>query len=361
MNERKNEASWSESRLRWRIDVQRNGQRRTFYSAQQGRRGKLEAERKADEWLNGGRKKEMRVGELCKLYLDGIDTGHSSCHRLREESTINTWILPYWEHLKVDSLTNLDYKAAIYRPAECQPPRSKRTCGHVRSVISALYNTALMANVEMVPPYRLPLPKAATVKEHQVLTNAEFKRLLTEGNQYWYIHAFRFIAVLGLRRGELCGLRREDLDGNLLTIRRSVNNLGETTVGKTASAQRQIFLPKMARQILRDQRKQMMSAGIASEWLFANTNGEQIEPNALYNRWVFLRDRLELPSISIHDLRHTMISTVKNDVELPLIKSVVGHTPKMDTLGTYGHDTGNDAETAAAEIDAVFDRILETR
>jgi hypothetical protein len=33
----------------------------------------------------------------------------------------------------------------------------------------------------------------------------------------------------------------------------------------------------------------------------------------------------------------------------------------MDTLGTYGHDTGNDAETAAAEIDAVFDRILQTR
>ena len=162
-------------------------------------------------------------------------------------------------------------------------------------------------------------------------------------------------------RPDLDGLRREDLDGNLLTIRRSVNNLGETTTGKTASAQRQIFLPKMARQILRDQRKQMMSAGIASEWLFPNTEGELTNPNSLYNRWCETRRSLNLPPISIHDLRHTMISTVKNDVELPLIKSVVGHTPKMDTLGTYGHDTGNDAETAAAEIDAVFDRILETR
>lgn len=354
--ERRNEASWSEKQCRWRIDVQRNGDRRSFYSPQKGRKGKLEAERKADEWLGNGRKREMRVGELCQLYLDGIDTGHSSVHRLREESTINTWILPYWKHTKVSALTNLDYKRAIYRPAECQPPKSKRTCGHIRSVISALYNTALMANVEMAAPYKMPLPKAATVKEHQVLTNAEFKRLLTEGNGYWYIHAFRFIAVLGLRRGELCGLKKSDLNDNLLTIQRSINNQLETTTGKTAAAHRCIFLPKLARQILHDE--QQMLGETESEWLFPNTQGEQINPNALYNRWIYIRQRLNLPPISIHDLRHTMISTVKNDVELPLIKSIVGHTPKMDTLGTYGHDTGSDAEIAADKIDKAYQHLL---
>ena len=357
--ERKNEATWSESRLRWRIDVQRDRQRKAFYSSQPGRRGKLEAERKADAWLNRDDKKEMRVAELCQLYLDNIDKGHSSCHWLREDSTIRTWILPFYAHQKVSSLTNLDYKEAIFRPVSCDPPRSKRTCGHIRSTISALYSTAVMAKVQMEMPYKLPLPKAATTKEKRVLTNEEFIRLLTEGNDLWYIHAFRFIAVLGLRRGELCGLKRSDLNGNLLTIRRSVNNRLETTEGKTASAHRQIFLPKLAREILKEQQAQ--TSGIESEWLFCNTNGGQINPNALYNRWIFIRKRLDLPEISIHELRHTMISNIKNDVDLSLIKSVVGHTEKMDTLGVYGHDTGNDAQIAADRIDAVYAKILKMR
>lgn len=359
MNERKNEASWSESRLRWRIQVQRNGERRAFYSSTKGRKGKLETERKADEWLAGGQKREMRVGELCRIYLDTIDTGHSSCHRLREKSTINTWILPYWEHIKTDALTNLDYREAIFRPTKCDPPRSKRTCGHIKSVIYALYKTARMAKAEMDAPFNLPLPKSAPTKEKRVLTSEEFRRLLTEGSEMWYIHAFRFIAALGLRRGELCALKNSDLDGNLLTISRSINNRLETTAGKTAAAHRQIFLPKLARQIVRDQRKQMMTAGIRSEWLFCNTRGDQINPNALYNRWLIVREKLDLPPISIHELRHTLISTIKNDMELPLIKSVVGHTAKMDTLGVYGHDTGDDAEIAAAEMDSIFERILK--
>lgn len=216
-----------------------------------------------------------------------------------------------------------------------------------------------MAKVEMDSPFGLSLPKAATTKEHRVLTTTEFKRLLTEGDAFFYIHAFRFVAVLGLRRGELCALKCSDLSGNLLTIQRSVNNRLEITAGKTASAHRQIFLPKLARQILKDEQTMLTANGIISEWLFPNAKGEMINPNSLYNRWIYLRKRLDLPEISIHDLRHTMISTIKSDVELPLIKTIVGHTPKMDTLGTYGHDTGDDAERAADRIDKAYKHILE--
>lgn len=54
MKTRSNEASWSESKKIWRITVQSNGVRKEFASALAGRKGKIDAERKADEWLKNG-------------------------------------------------------------------------------------------------------------------------------------------------------------------------------------------------------------------------------------------------------------------------------------------------------------------
>lgn len=51
MATRKNEASWIESRGRWQINVQSDGERRTFSSSIAGKKGKIAAEKKADAWL----------------------------------------------------------------------------------------------------------------------------------------------------------------------------------------------------------------------------------------------------------------------------------------------------------------------
>lgn len=51
MPTRKNEARWIEARERWQINVQQDGERRTFTSKTPGKKGKVEAERKADAWM----------------------------------------------------------------------------------------------------------------------------------------------------------------------------------------------------------------------------------------------------------------------------------------------------------------------
>ena len=59
---RTNEAAWNELQGRWCIRVQSDGVRKAFYSSKPGKKGKIEAERKADEWLERGEIKEMRFG-----------------------------------------------------------------------------------------------------------------------------------------------------------------------------------------------------------------------------------------------------------------------------------------------------------
>lgn len=260
--------------------------------------------------------------------------------------------------MKTSTLTNRDYQDAVNRPAQTTPPRSARTCGHVRSTISALYAYAASDRIEMEMPLKLKIPKAATKQQRTILQTADMRKLFTEGENYFYIYAFRFIALLGLRRGELCGLMNSDISGDTLTINRSINSSNEITSGKTAAAQRTILLPKLAQKILIQQRTMLAEKGIITPWVFPNTEGRQINTNALYGRWQYLRRRLDLPPVSIHELRHTMISTVKADMPLPLLQETVGHVASMDTIGVYGHEREEEAKRSADLIDEIYKTLL---
>lgn len=66
-----------------------------------------------------------------------------------------------------------------------------------------------------------------------------------------------------------------------------------------------------------------------------------------------------LEGITTYELRHTFVSLCQNAVPENLIKSVVGHSSKMPTYETYGHELDSDAETANRLINHVFTEILE--
>lgn len=362
MTQRTNEAVWSEKYGRWSIKVQRDGERKAFYSSKEGRKGKLEAERKADQWISDGEQNDtMRFHQLAEEYLESIDTGNGTAHKKKQESIIRVWLLPTWEHRKVSSLTNRDYQVAVNAPAERKPPLSKRTCEHVRAAITSLYAFAQSARITMETPFRIKIPKAATVGERTILQPNDIKRLFSpEMDGYYYIHAFRFILLTGVRRGELCGLMKTDLDKNRLTIKRSVNSLKETTKGKTENARRSFVLPELAMAEIEAHRKQAAALGITSKYLFCNTNGAQLDPNTLYRRWVYLRTKENFPEMSLHEIRHTMVSVMKNELPAHLLKQVVGHSEAMDTLGVYGHEVDGESEMSATTICSTFDNIINT-
>ena len=95
MSTRKTEASWVESRQRWQINVQRNGQRRTFTSSVRGKRGKIEAEQKADSWLE-----DRTTGESTKLsvvangYLEHVEAATSHGYWIQQKQYIDAYINP---------------------------------------------------------------------------------------------------------------------------------------------------------------------------------------------------------------------------------------------------------------------------
>lgn len=353
MKLRENEAHWEPTQNRWRITEQRDGQRKSFTSYTPGRKGKAEAERKADAWLrDGDPEREMVFDELAKSYLDHIRTANGTAHKNRQKATIRLY-LP-WNGRRVSSLTQLDYQDAIDAAVEGrEKPLSARTCKHIRSTIHSLYIHARKMNVKMREPVGLTIPAAATKGKRRILSKEDLKKLFADDG--YFAPVFQFIVLTGLRPGEICGLVNTDLKGNVLTISRARNVAGETTAGKNENARRTIILPPLAISALKSHRRRRK----VSQWLFCSKNGSQLDEKALYNAWLRLEKRLSIDHISLYELRHTMISMVKDDVPLPMLKQVVGHSGSMDTLGVYGHETADEAQAAADLISGVFDDILK--
>lgn len=362
---RRAEAIWIESKGYWQIKVQRNGERKAFTSSLKGRKGKHEAEAKADEWLESGTK-EMRFPAAWQLYLDFVQTHSGTGNYINHEKNGRLYILPTIGNKRLSSITPLDWQRCV--DAAVAKGLARRTCANVRSSISAFVTHARHARwaCERLEEGDVRIPnEAPPQKEKRVLQPDDIRKLFTVDTIIkngkpavcHYIHAWRLYVATGLRRGELCGLRVEDVQSGLLSVKRNINMFEEETFGKNDNARRQIALSELASQILADQRDMLKDKGIVSPWLFPDEYGERANPASIYKRWATYRKQHGiLPSI--HEMRHTFISVTRADMPLELLKGIVGHSASMDTMGVYGHEIDGEKARAAGIVDSTFSKIL---
>lgn len=365
MAQRKNEAAWVESRQRWQINVQVDGRRRTFTSSTPGRKGKAEAERKAETWMKEPNITERaRAEKLLLEYVTHLKATKSTGHAGQYEGFIRLYILPVIGQKRMEKLTEGDIQDVIDL-AYSRRKLSDKTLRDVRGCLLAWLKWCRMHGFSKLHPEGLTIPAGAKKPEKRIVHPAGLATLFSSDmTKYhgkervdWYIHAYRFAVLTGLRPGELCGLQNGDVKGARVTVRRSLNVRGEITQGKNNNARRTFQLPAQAVAELEAQRAQLRRAGIISAYLFPDDEGGQTKEPNLYHAWQRFCRANEIPVVSLYELRHTFVSVNK---EMPegLKKMAVGHSRDMDTEGTYGHQMAGDLERAAAYSEAAFAAVI---
>lgn len=363
---RTNEAIWIEKSNRWQINLQIDGERRTFTSSTPGKKGKAEAERKADKWEEERTQNEnIRFPKFWEEFLlyTKEHTSTSNHDQLGYIGRIH--FNPVIKHKKVRDITNQDWQKCVDNAYK--RGLSKKTCQNIRGAATSFYRYAKKCRVPMIQPEDIDIPKNAPKKEKSILQPDDIKKLFTvdtvldcykREQPAFYIHAWRFLLVTGLRRGELCGLKNADIENNILHVKRSVNRFDEVTSGKTEAANRFMVLPQQAIKILADQSKMLKEHGVISPYAFPNQNGNMTRPTLLYDYWRTYCNQHEI-KCTLHEMRHTLISVAKSDVPPELLKQVVGHSKSMDTFGVYGHKVEGELERVANIFDNIFNTILK--
>jgi len=157
--------------------------------------------------------------------------------------------------------------------------------------------------------------------------------------------------TLGLRRGEVLGLKWDDIDfvNKCLYIRRSVGHLGRHGIiekkPKTKSGLRKVNVPdflidilKLHRQRQEEQKVKKGTAWKNSGYVFCNTVGNFYHEGNLDKRYKRLLKDAGLPEVRFHDLRHSAATIlISMGVNPKVVQELLGHSSITTTLNTYTH------------------------
>ena len=219
------------------------------------------------------------------------------------------------------------------------------------------------------PAENISLPKK--VKYQGSYYTAEQLEVLLEASKDTTIESAVYLtAHYGFRRGEILGLRWQDIDfdNNTLTVNVTRVKYGSgviTKSPKTESSRRTLPLVLSVREYLLKLKIQQLEdrvlfgqSYIQSDYICRLKDGKPLYPSYLNEKFCEILKSNDLQYIRFHDLRHSTASyLIKNGASMKDIQIWLGHSDIGTTMNIYTH-IDMDMKTMTAErIQSLFKKV----
>lgn len=206
---------------------------------------------------------------------------------------------------------------------------------------------------------RVPDPEIHPLDAAQAATLLEAAKTFRGGRTYPIMAT---ALGTGMRLGELLGLSWDDvdLDGGTIHVRFTLEEAGGKLTRrepKTAKARRKIDLPTFVVEVLWQQKRSQLAAGLAACDLVFPTSTGKPQHRATFHAKHYkpLLAEAGLPPIRFHDLRHSSATLLLSQgVHPKVVQERLGHSQISITLDTYSHVLPGLQEEAARRLNDVF-------
>jgi integrase len=200
---------------------------------------------------------------------------------------------------------------------------------------------------------------AQRAREMQTWTAAEVETFLGSLERDRDAAAW-LLALHGLRRGEVAGLRWSDIDFDALALtvssaRVEVQGHPVESAPKTDRGRRTLPLTTDLVTALKTLRTQQAAdrllvgeAWQESGFVIVDPLGRPLSPSVLSSRWQRAVRRAGVPRIRLHDARHTAATLMHlRGVPVAVISAWLGHSTAAFTMRTYVHSQADELRGAA--------------
>jgi integrase len=255
-------------------------------------------------------------------------------------------------------------------------PLAAGTIHTFHRVLSAvLFRAVKWGYIQSNPAARADLPSIAN-RRAAYLDEPDARRLLEllrdEPIKWRAIVTFDLLS--GLRRGELAGLRWQDVNSEEQTIiiRQTSNYLPGKGVyvdtPKTSTSNRPLKLSRSAFLLLMEYKRWQddQRDALGDAWkdkdgrIFTTDDGAPMFPDSITQWFSKFVKRTGLPKVTVHSLRHTYASIMISDgVPLVVVSHQLGHAQTSTTANIYAHVIASAEAKAAQTFDKFNDIVLQ--
>lgn len=271
----------------------------------------------------------------------------------------NLYIFPALGDKKLEEITPKEIKELI---TGMQAEYSHQTVIHVFSTLTGIFKSAMLDDTISTNPMekvRRPQMKKEDKKEGpEAYTKEEAAYILQclESEPLRWQAFTRLMLDTGMRRGECCGLKWDDIDPKtrLVTIQRSLNYNPKDGVyeGPTKTGiVREVRITPEILNLLLMLRQETQENNIVSPYVFTQLDSADPMHPQRPNRW-FQRfaKRHGIEHLHPHKLRHTMASiSIEYGSDVASLAQKMGHAEITTTLNTYVR-SNQDAVDRSSEL-----------
>lgn len=236
---------------------------------------------------------------------------------------------------------------------------SRRTVHYAHAIIHRALHQAFKWGLVPRNIADLADPPRPKPKEFQALNVEQLKKFLEVNQDDLYYPLYVLAIATGLRKGELLGLRWEDVDffSGTIHIRQTVGEIkGKGIVigePKSDRSRRAIAVPGYALDVLWEYKEK---EGRTEGLVFVSTRKTPLSPRNIVRYFKEALRRAGLPdTIRFHDLRHTTATLMlREGVHPKVVQATLGHSQIGLTMDTYSHVMPDIQRDAADKMEKIF-------
>ena len=298
----------------------------------------------------------LQYGE--RVFMPAKTVTLSENARENYQSNLDKKIYPALGDLKMPEITPAQISALLL-DFQAQG-KAHATVMKLYTILHSLFKMAYLGDmIERNPMDKVECPKPrkdeVKMSEPSAYTAEEVRKLLNvlETEPLKWRALVRLLIDTGIRRGECCALKWQNVDLKTGEIRIAGNLCYTTAKGvyldtPKSGRERIVYVGADTIALLRKLRAEQASKAVSAYVFTRESDPEPMHPQSPTRYLRNLSARCGLPDLHPHKLRHTFASiAITNGADVASVSEALGHSDKAVTLRMYTHANAESVKRAA--------------